>query len=345
MKRKNYIKYVILFIIIIGSVIGAVLLSSIISKGKVVSNITLTETDNTTYNVTYVKNDFYDDDIIENNSYVREFVDNININYNYVINLSEKVSGNYTYSVVGQILVYEPGNEANDYWKNTTTIVDKSTVEFDDTKTISVNALANVDYQKFYEMYRDFKSSNIVTNEAKLFVKLILNYNGDYQNFNKFNNNREVTVAIPLSEVAFKITQSNNLINPSQVLTKKTSIKNESLYRIISISLWVFALLFSIIFIIIYNKDRREMTPYYRKLKKILTTYDSIIVNVDKLASLDDVSIAKVTTFEELLDAQQEVRLPINFKEDKKKKMAKFILLRNNFAWVYVLKDGEDDEI
>lgn len=344
MERKNYIKYAVFFVVIIASVVGAVLLSSIINKGEVISNISLTETDNTTYNVTYVKNDFYDDDIIENNSYVREFVDNINVDYNYVINLSEKVSGSYTYSVEGQILVYEPGNEANDYWKNTTTIVDKSTVEFKDTKTISVNALAKVDYQKFYEMYRNYKSSNIVTNEAKLLVKLNLKYNGEYENINEFNNNREVVVSIPLSEAAFKINLSNNLSNPNQVLTKKTSIKNESMYRIISISLWVFAILISIIFIIVYNKDRREMTPYYRKLKKILTTYDSIIVNVDKLASLDDVCIAKVTSFEELLDAQQEVRLPINYKEDKKKKMAKFILLRNNFAWVYVLKDGEDDE-
>ena len=39
MERKNYIKYAVFFVVIIASVVGAVLLSSIINKGEVISNI------------------------------------------------------------------------------------------------------------------------------------------------------------------------------------------------------------------------------------------------------------------------------------------------------------------
>lgn len=107
----------------------------------------------------------------------------------------------------------------------------------------------------------------------------------------------------------------------------------------VRIILWTMIIITSLLLVFTYRRDLKSVSLYERTLKKILSTYDSIIVNVEKLPSLSDLSVVDVTSFEELVDAQGEVRLPINFKEDKKKRIAKFVLVRNNLAWVYTLKE------
>ena len=99
---------------------------------------------------------------------------------------------------------------------------------------------------------------------------------------------------------------------------------------------------FVLVLFIVINKNK--ISYYERVLRKILITHDRIIVNVEKLPVLDGVSVVEVTDFDELLDAQGEVRLPINFKEDKKRKIAKFILISDNLAWVYTLREGDLNE-
>ena len=114
--------------------------------------------------------------------------------------------------------------------------------------------------------------------------------------------------------------------------------------KIIAGLCWLFAVLLSAILFIVYRTNVNKESLYSRKLKKILNTYDSIIVNVETLPKTSDLSVVNVTTFEELVDAQMEVRLPINFKEDTKKHIAKFVLVRNNLAWIYTLEEGNEGE-
>ena len=72
---------------------------------------------------------------------------------------------------------------------------------------------------------------------------------------------------------------------------------------------------------------------------------DNILVSVKTLPETKGLNVVNVTSFDELVDAQSEVRLPINYKEDSKKKTTKFILIRNDMAWVYTLKEGDlEDE-
>ena len=96
--------------------------------------------------------------------------------------------------------------------------------------------------------------------------------------------------------------------------------------------------------IILVNSIRRikkHRDLYVSKLKKILSTYDSIIVNSETLPQYDEKTVVKVKSFEELMDAHSEVRMPINFIENKKRKKSTFMLISPSCTWIYVL--NEDD--
>ena len=97
--------------------------------------------------------------------------------------------------------------------------------------------------------------------------------------------------------------------------------------------------------VLMYRNDLQKESLYARTLKKLITTYDNILVSVQKLPDTKGLNIVNVTAFDDLVDAQSEVRLPINYMEDTKKKLTKFILIRNDMAWVYSLKEGDlEDE-
>jgi len=83
-----------------------------------------------------------------------------------------------------------------------------------------------------------------------------------------------------------------------------------------------------------------EYTTYIKAKKRILKTYDSIIVEVEDIPNIAGKNIIKVKTIEDLVDAQLELREPIYYKNDNDSCF--FILLHYNEACIYILKMNED---
>ena len=72
------------------------------------------------------------------------------------------------------------------------------------------------------------------------------------------------------------------------------------------------------------------------ELEKILTTYDSIIVNVKDIPSIDGYDVIKVESFDELIDAHSEIRKPINYYQNEDYSV--FLLLSDSIIWEYILR-------
>lgn len=87
----------------------------------------------------------------------------------------------------------------------------------------------------------------------------------------------------------------------------------------------------------IYMKDAPdEYTAYIKERKKILRTYDSVLVEVEEIPNIAGKNIIKVKTIDDLVDAQLELREPIYYKNDNDS--AFFLLLHYNEACIYILK-------
>ena len=108
-------------------------------------------------------------------------------------------------------------------------------------------------------------------------------------------------------------------------------------YSIIFMTLTVISF-FYLIHTVLKKDD--ELSKYKYQLKKILNTYDSIIIHVNKNVDFLSSNIIFVKSFKDLFVAYLELnKLIMYFKEDES---SIFLLQNNNELYVYVLKINEN---
>ena len=96
-----------------------------------------------------------------------------------------------------------------------------------------------------------------------------------------------------------------------------------------------------LVFIILYAVNNRdENSIYLSTLKNIMRTYDSILVGSEDLPELRGRNILMVSSLEDFLDAQSEIRNPIYYKRDVDS--CSFVIIDNKEACVYIFKRNDD---
>lgn len=93
-------------------------------------------------------------------------------------------------------------------------------------------------------------------------------------------------------------------------------------------------------YMVFAKKD--EITLYNKKIKEILKTYDSILVYSDKKIIIEKENIVQIKTLESLLTAQEELKKPIIYLEEKNANH--FILNDENEMLVYTMKLNKEIE-
>ena len=104
-------------------------------------------------------------------------------------------------------------------------------------------------------------------------------------------------------------------------------------YLIVTLTLNVIILVF--IAVTILSKESKE-DLYKKKLQTILKTYDAVLVQSNNFPNLKEKNIIEVENFEDLIDAQIEIRKPIYYK--KHVTSCGFVLLDQNIALVNIIK-------
>lgn len=341
MINKRYIKYSLYFILIIITVILAQYFISRKIDDDVLAKLDYFDKPSIDYRVYYKENQYFDEKYItKDNTYVSNLIDYIDVDFSYYLSYSDKLQASSNYSIIANIVAKtaSSGEVIWDTYKKELLEVKNITIE--DGKDYNINETVRIDYNEFNEFFMEFKNSNQMPVKAYLKVSLNISNSASHKNFKDIASTNVLEVQIPLNEVSFKITESANS-KKDVYMTTKSRKKDKIRFMITGSILWLIAITLGVLLASTYHKDFQKQSIYKRKLRKILSTYDSIIVNVEKFPFVGDLSVVFVTSFEELVDAQNEVRLPINFKENKRKNMARFVLIRNNLAWVYVLKEGD----
>ena len=135
------------------------------------------------------------------------------------------------------------------------------------------------------------------------------------------NNKKTITicsiVALVILAVVIIITIMSNLTGFSIILG--------ALFAILTICLGIYL-----------REEPDEYSAFIKSKKRILRTYDSIIVEVEDIPNIAGKNIIKVKSIEDLVDAQLELREPIYYKNDNDSCF--FMLLHYNEACVYILK-------
>lgn len=111
-----------------------------------------------------------------------------------------------------------------------------------------------------------------------------------------------------------------------------------SSYAILTATVAVILVAYAVIY---YNESKDNYSIYRNKLRRVINTYDSILVKSEKLPELVDHSIIRVASMEDLVYAQMVIKKPIYFYEEEKS--CSFVLIDDKEICVYILKANTDD--
>ncbi len=130
-----------------------------------------------------------------------------------------------------------------------------------------------------------------------------------------------IIIALIIYAVIIVISIINKLTGPAIVLG--------TLFVILTICLGIYL-----------REEPDEFSTFIKNKRRILKTYNSIIVEVEDIPNIAGKNIIKVKSIEDLVDAQLELREPIYYKNDNDSCF--FMLLHYNEACIYILRMNDD---
>lgn len=290
-------------------------------------------------------NSFFDTPYLEEDkTYITSLIDHLNIDYNYVISFNKPVSGEYTYYLEAVILADKSNNESGNYWTKSFRIGEAKKATINNQKRYVLVENIDVDYNKYNDLLNEFKKSTGVTTDSKLSIRMVVE--GNVQNGElKAPINSNLNLTMPLSELAIEGKIDKDAISNKKTIKKKYTDDSPKyfIYRMLG-SLFVIVSMGTILVFMHRERVERKKNVYIRRLKKILNTYDSIIVTLQSKPDFKKYNEISVASFEELIDAHSEVRMPINYYQDEHRRRSYFTLINGNEIYTYTLKADVEEE-
>lgn len=339
MKKRN-IKIVIIFFVIFFLLFFGLLFVKRGFNNYTYDMISYVEKNQIDYKVYLKENDFFDVDYLNmNQAYITSLIDYLDVNFNYDLVLDAKRSGSYTYFIKG-IMSADIQNGKNSYWKKDYQITEPKTIDFKDKNIISISENAKISYDQYNDLLKKFKNEYGLSMDGSLKVFLYVTTNVQSElNDQKLIQQSSSSISIPLTKATIEVPVAVNANSTNGVLMSDVVYLNSIsylIYKIIGFSLILISTILLIRVVLVFVKKGEKQLSYIKKIKRILKTYDGIIVNSTSIPSTKGMKVIAVSDFTELLDAHSEVRLPINYYDDKKR--ALFILMNDSIAWKYTIE-------
>lgn len=293
------------------------------------------------YKVYLKENSFFEEEYLEKDKqYTTELIDYIDIDFNYLFSGSKLTDINYKYNINAELVgEYEEGeDELKEIWNKKYTLLDTQSINKNDSIFFNLKQNLKLNYSKYNKEANNFKTSFKLAIDAKLVVKLNIEYTGVIEDTGKKVRGVDTLyMTIPLSKSTMSITTKYDDDN-KKVLTEETNELRDIKKVYIN-----FALLLLVIIIYITNKNKLiidKKTNYTKTYNKIMKSYADIIVEISNLANLEDLEILDIKNFDDMVDAEEELKSPILLYEIEKNKESWFIIVNGKYAYRYIL-NGE----
>ena len=344
MKEKGLIVKFLLWIV--GIVILYVL--SFFTKKKGLNNFTqeyifYKQDSAIDYKVYLKENNFFDTPYLgKDKIYITTLIDHIDVDYNYKINFDKPMSGFYRYYVKAIVSADKDKDSSGNYWQKEYKLYESELTEYIDKNYIAFNSdTIKLDYDYFNDILVKFKNSYKLSMYGNLKLVIEVENIANSELENKYEVNSVATLDIPLTQATIEIPIKSDTNNKFGTAESSITYDTNPIYLIMKIASGVtFLCATTFLFILVTKivRSREKPSAYNKTVRKILKTYDEIIVNINNI-NLSEFNVVDVNEFNELIDAHGEVRQPINFMETRND--ASFILINDKMAWRYRIKKGK----
>ena len=286
------------------------------------------------YKVNYKDNNYK----VNNDRYVADMVDDIDIIYKYNNLVSEYINGYYRYNIEGYLIAYED-DITNSLWEKKYQLLEDKTVVIDESNvnSIKIDDKIKVDFNKYGDIVYDFIDNYDIDIEGYLSIKINIFESLNFTSLdNLYEDNKVITVNIPLTDDIFKINVNN--ISDKDSYYEFTSKKGMNIVLII---IGAFCISFALSLLVLVIKQFKyiyiSQNEYNKELDKILSKYDDCIVKVKRFYVNKKYNMIYVDSFSELLDVYDKKNKMISFKEIKRNSESIFVIIDEDDAWIYKL--------
>lgn len=290
------------------------------------------------YKVNLKENDFYNIEDINNKNIISKFIDSINVYFNYEFSSSKPLTSNATYSLKLYLInSYNSNNKKEELWRKEYVPIPETTEVNIDKAVMSINKEITIDFDEYNEMAKVIKNEAGVLTESYLMLEFSVNNELTEETKNaNFLDEHVMSIKMPLLENITSIekegtfNEKETLYNISKLGTNYGQLTVGACLFIVSILLMTTA---SKMFI-----DIKNISVYMLEQNKILKRYGDVIAETSTKPDLSSLEVMEITNFIDLINIEDELRIPILFYETIKGKESWFLIIHNDKAYRYTLK-------
>lgn len=326
-----------LAVIVACSFFGLLFSSNILNPTSTKQKYSVDIKNNVTYQVYLKNNGFIDDDFLGmNQSYISSMVDSIGITFYQGQKLNSIENFNYSYKVYGRLSASykDSDGELTEVWDKVYPLAGTNTVNAHRDTVIS--EYVKIPYQDYLAIVTSFKNSFGLAVDAKLDV--IMEVTNNYMGTNKTT---KMLTSIPMNEDVFQI---KTHFDRKQRVQENETVSNMNInYNLVVVILLLLGGVETLLIVIILNKllAFRVINHYEREKFKIKKDYGSIIVDVNNAIDFSKFTIFEIKTIEELVDLEEEIRIPILFYEEENLGVCYFVVIKDKYMYRFTLEDLE----
>lgn len=339
--KKLYFSYglraitFVLFFAIFFSISITLLVSSLnFQKEKYISYSEKSALD---YKVNLKENNFYETPSLGKDMiYVASLIDSIDAFFDYDFDIDEKMDMDFTYNITAKLKITDEDGK-DTYLEKDYILLNDKVVNMKDNNHIDINEKIKIDYGYYNSIASGFKQTYGVNSKSNLIVSLkVTKNNTDALITNKLSNE---IINIPLSERSINIKMDYVDINTNSSVITERDVKVDNVITIIfSIILLIISIYFALKFIRLIESTIVKKNKFDKYVKKVLRTYDRLIVESKTIIDFSNYEIIKVSKFEELLDVRDNLKLPINYYVVTPHQKAYFYIVSTNI-YLYTVKE------
>ncbi len=295
---------------------------------------------NVNYKVSLFDNTFVNTtEMEEDQIYISDLVKNINFNFMYTYSATDTANLNYKYSINGKLYGENTtADGANEIvWQKDYVLLEEKNNN-NDSSGFNISENLNLDYQKYKDEVNNFRKQFGMSLNTKLKITMNIDITGKYKN-NNINKNNNIVLDIPVGVQAFSITRDYKKKDTKNIYEKENQLKiKDPVYTNLCITVAIISIiLFILSFKAIFNI--KPKSKYTKELNRILKTYGQIIVEVKTPPKEKKLNTIIVKNFDEMIDLEEELRIPIIMYENPYNYTTTFTLTYNNTIYKYTLKN------
>ncbi len=274
--------------------------------------------------------------------YAADLIEYIEAKYDYVADFSAPVTGDLTYQLVVSVSANQrSANETAKFGEKKYPLTELQTKNLSDSSSLVINQDINIDYNYYNQILSTFRQY-VPGAGGNLKVSLVIAgqlTTSEYPDVIDYNATIGLDIPLVQTEISIKpIATSSD--EASKTFAKDIDIDNNAKYicRIAGI-IATLAFLIELVIIVFKYRAARADFRYEDNVNRLLSAYDSIIVDIKSEPNLRKYNINEVEDFDELIDVYNAVHMPINFYRTASR--SNFVIMSESIAWRFVIRASD----